>query len=57
MSVRPLREQVSDEEWRLRVDLAACYRLVALYGMQGKTFIRDNFSPCIDSLIHRSWSQ
>lgn len=26
-----VREQVSDAEWRLRVDLAACYRLVALF--------------------------
>ncbi len=26
-----LREQVSAEEWRVRVDLAACYRLVAHY--------------------------
>jgi ribulose-5-phosphate 4-epimerase/fuculose-1-phosphate aldolase len=28
-----LRERVSAEEWNTRVDLAACYRLVALYGM------------------------
>src|SRR5262249_33361986 len=28
-----LRERVSAEEWETRVDLAACYRLVALYGM------------------------
>jgi len=28
-----LRERVSAEEWDTRVDLAACYRLVALYGM------------------------
>ncbi|MCB2109355.1 MAG: class II aldolase/adducin family protein [Rhodobacteraceae bacterium] len=27
-----VREQVTEEEWRLRVDLAACYRLCALYG-------------------------
>jgi ribulose-5-phosphate 4-epimerase/fuculose-1-phosphate aldolase len=27
-----VRAQVSPEEWRLRVDLAAAYRLVALYG-------------------------
>ena len=27
-----LREQVSAEEWQLRCDLAACYRLVALHG-------------------------
>jgi ribulose-5-phosphate 4-epimerase/fuculose-1-phosphate aldolase len=30
---RSLRERVSAEEWATRVDLAACYRLVALYGM------------------------
>lgn len=30
---KPLRERVSAEEWRARVDLAACYRLVAHYGM------------------------
>ena len=28
-----MRERVSPEEWRLRVDLAACYRLMARYGM------------------------
>ncbi len=38
MSVRPLREQVSDEEWRPRVDRAACYRLVALDGMSDLIF-------------------
>jgi len=26
-----LQSRVSDDEWKLRVDLAACYRLVALY--------------------------
>jgi ribulose-5-phosphate 4-epimerase/fuculose-1-phosphate aldolase len=30
---RSLRERVTAEEWATRVDLAACYRLVALYGM------------------------
>jgi ribulose-5-phosphate 4-epimerase/fuculose-1-phosphate aldolase len=30
--VKSVREQVSAEEWQTRVDLAACYRLVALYG-------------------------
>ncbi len=30
---RPVRELVSPEEWETRVDLAACYRLVELYGM------------------------
>jgi ribulose-5-phosphate 4-epimerase/fuculose-1-phosphate aldolase len=32
-SARKVRERVSAEEWKLRVDLAACYRLVARYGM------------------------
>jgi ribulose-5-phosphate 4-epimerase/fuculose-1-phosphate aldolase len=31
--VKSVREQVSPEEWQTRVDLAACYRLTALYGM------------------------
>jgi ribulose-5-phosphate 4-epimerase/fuculose-1-phosphate aldolase len=31
--VRSVREQVSAEEWQARVDLAACYRLTAMYGM------------------------
>lgn len=30
---RPVREQVSREEWQTRVDLAACYSLMHEYGM------------------------
>lgn len=33
-----VRQQVSEQEWRLRVDLAACYRLVALYGWDDLVF-------------------
>lgn len=33
-----LRDQVSKQEWDLRVDLAACYRLVALYGWDDLVF-------------------
>lgn len=33
-----VRSQVTDAEWRLRVDLAACYRLVALYGWDDLIF-------------------
>jgi len=33
-----IRQQVSAEEWQLRVDLAACYRLVALYGWSDLVF-------------------
>jgi ribulose-5-phosphate 4-epimerase/fuculose-1-phosphate aldolase len=30
---KPVRDQVSKEEWEARVNLAACYRLMAEYGM------------------------
>ena len=33
-----VRSQVSAEEWQVRVDLAACYRLVALYGWDDIVF-------------------
>lgn len=33
-----LKDQVSPEEWQLRVDLAAAYRLVALYGWSDLIF-------------------
>jgi ribulose-5-phosphate 4-epimerase/fuculose-1-phosphate aldolase len=33
-----VRDQVSPEEWALRVDLAACYRLVALHGWDDLVF-------------------
>ena len=33
-----IRERVSAEEWELRVDLAACYRLIAMYGWDDLVF-------------------
>jgi ribulose-5-phosphate 4-epimerase/fuculose-1-phosphate aldolase len=33
-----VRDQVSDEEWQVRVDLAACYRAIALYGWDDLVF-------------------
>ena len=33
-----VRDQVSDDEWQLRVDLAACYRLIALHGWDDLVF-------------------
>lgn len=33
-----IREQVSEQEWQARVDLAAAYRLVALYGWDDLVF-------------------
>ena len=44
MSVAPLqsspsvKDQVSAAEWQTRVDLAACYRLVALHGWDDLIF-------------------
>jgi ribulose-5-phosphate 4-epimerase/fuculose-1-phosphate aldolase len=33
-----VKDQVSDEEWQTRVDLAACYRAIALYGWDDLVF-------------------
>ncbi len=33
-----VQEQVSDEEWQLRVDLAACYRVIAMHGWDDLVF-------------------
>lgn len=33
-----IRDQVNDEEWDLRVNLAACYRVIALYGWDDLVF-------------------
>ena len=33
-----VRDLVSDDEWQVRVDLAACYRAIALYGWDDLVF-------------------
>ena len=33
-----VRSQVTEEEWQMRVDLAACYRLIAYYGWDDLVF-------------------
>lgn len=33
-----VRSQVTDAEWQLRIDLAACYRLIAMYGWDDLVF-------------------
>ncbi|MEP6792144.1 MAG: class II aldolase/adducin family protein [Ramlibacter sp.] len=38
MNIASLKEVVSAEEWQLRTDLAACYRLAALYGWSDLVF-------------------
>ncbi|MDP1539287.1 MAG: class II aldolase/adducin family protein [Moraxellaceae bacterium] len=38
LDIPSLKDQVSSEEWQLRCDLAACYRLVAAYGWSDLVF-------------------
>ena len=38
MNIPSLKNAVSDQEWQLRCELAACYRLVALYGWSDLVF-------------------
>ncbi len=38
MQIASLKQVVSAEEWQLRVDLAGCYRLVAMYGWSDLVF-------------------
>jgi ribulose-5-phosphate 4-epimerase/fuculose-1-phosphate aldolase len=38
MEIASLKQVVSEQEWELRVQLAACYRLVALYGWSDLVF-------------------
>lgn len=33
-----IKDQVSESEWQMRVDLAACYRLIAMYGWDDLVF-------------------
>ena len=33
LQIPSMKDRCSPEEWQARVDLAACYRLVDLYGM------------------------
>jgi ribulose-5-phosphate 4-epimerase/fuculose-1-phosphate aldolase len=38
MNIRSIKDDVSAEEWALRCDLAACYRLIAQYGWTDLVF-------------------
>ena len=38
MTTPSVQSRVSEQEWQLRQDLAACYRLVALYGWSDLVF-------------------
>jgi len=38
MRIPSMKDQVSADEWQLRCDLAACYRLVAMYGWSDLIF-------------------
>lgn len=43
--LKSMREQCSEAEWRARIDLAACYRLVELYGMSD--MMANHISACV----------
>ena len=50
---KQIRESVSEEEWSARVELAALYRLVALYGWDDLVFTHISVRvPSKLSLIH-----
>ena len=61
-----IKDQVSAEEWALRVDLAAAYRLVALYGwddlifthlsarVPGRTISASSSAPLADKPFNRT---
>ena len=36
--INSVQDQVSPEEWQVRVDLAACYRIIAMYGWDDLVF-------------------
>ncbi|HUO65533.1 MAG TPA: class II aldolase/adducin family protein, partial [Terriglobales bacterium] len=38
LNIPSLKDKVSPEEWGVRVDLAACYRLVVRYGWEDLVF-------------------
>jgi hypothetical protein len=38
VEIPPMKGKVSDEEWKIRVDLAAAYRLIAHYGWDDLIF-------------------
>ena len=38
LDIPPMKDKVSAEEWKIRVDLAAAYRLVAHYGWDDLIF-------------------
>ena len=42
MDLPSVKDRVSPEEWDLRVDLAACYRLVAHYGWDDGIFTHNS---------------
>ena len=49
-SGRSIREQVSEAEWQLRVDLAACYRLMAHFRMTD--LIYNHITACVPGADH-----
>ena len=42
-TIESIKDRVSPEEWQTRVDLAAAYRLVAMYGWDDIVFVHGSF--------------
>jgi ribulose-5-phosphate 4-epimerase/fuculose-1-phosphate aldolase len=50
LKLRSMKGQVTPEEWKTRVDLAACYRLIAHYGMSD--MMANHISAAVPGEVH-----
>ena len=51
LDIPSLRNKVSAEEWAVRVDLAACYRLVARFGWEDLVFTHSRPGSTLDQFL------
>ncbi|MDA0998158.1 MAG: class II aldolase, partial [Proteobacteria bacterium] len=42
LNLPSVQDRVNEQEWKMRVDLAACYRLVAHYGWDDLLFTHNS---------------
>ena len=49
VKIPSLRGKVSPEEWKMRVEVAACYRLVAHFGLNDLVYNQDRKSTRLNS--------
>ncbi|MBI2753447.1 MAG: class II aldolase/adducin family protein [Betaproteobacteria bacterium] len=53
LKIASLKSKVSAQEWAARVDLAACYRLIAHYGMSDMVYNHVSAGFVIHSAVHK----